>query len=182
MKNREYSTKNIDRILRQANGLVANKRGNNSVLAFDISYNMRNPVEDTISIVIHEDDVLSFDDYLRQAFENEVYNDEEDDINDKAFIRYAKEQFDETWYYDAEQFISERFGRIINEMNSQLEYFNIIAYIDDHTSENILIIEPQAKRGRQNINLDKMENEQIRINRMLTAIAKKYQLEIDEND
>ena len=182
MNKREYSTKNIDRILRQANVLVANKRGKNSVLAFDISYNMRNPVEDTVSIVIHEDDILSFDDYLRQAFESDVYNDEEDNINDKAFIRYAKEQFDETWYYDAEQFISERFSKIIKEMNNELEYFEIVAYIDDHTSENILIIEPQAKRGRQNINLDKMENEQMRINRMLTAIAKKYQLEIEKNE
>ena len=182
MNKREYSTKNIDRILRQANGLVANKRGKNSVLAFDILYNMRNPVEDTVSIVIHEDDILSFDDYLRQAFESDVYNDEEDNINDKAFIRYAKEQFDETWYYDAQQFISERFGKIIKEMNNDLEYFEIVAYIDDHTSENILIIEPQAKHGRQNINLDKMENEQMRINRMLTAIAKKYQLEIEKNE
>ena len=182
MNKREYSTKNIDRILRQTNGLVANKRRKNSVLAFDISYNMRNPVEDTVSIVIHEDDILSFDDYLRQAFESDVYNDEEDNINDKAFIRYAKEQFDETWYYDAEQFISERFSKIIKEMNNELEYFEIVAYIDDHTSENILIIEPQAKHGRQNINLDKMENEQMRINRMLTAIAKKYQLEIEKNE
>ena len=182
MNKREYSTKNIDRILRQANGLVANKRGKNSVLAFDISYNMRNPVEDTVSIVIHEDNILSFDDYLRQAFESDVYNDEEDNINDKAFIRYAKEQFDETWYYDSQQFISERFSKIIKEMNNDLEYFEIVAYIDDHTSENILIIEPQAKHGRQNINLDKMENEQMRINRMLTAIAKKYQLEIEKNE
>lgn len=184
MNKREYSTKNIDRILKQANGLVANKRGKNSVLAFKIQYDTYNPADGTVSVIIHEDDILSFNNYVKRRLE-ERHNRPENDMSDEEYVQYAREGFDHEWDRLAKDFIDKHFANQFDSINSQLQYFKIVVYVDTlEYDNNSLVIEIQPTYNDDayddTIDVRIMKKEKNNLNRILIRIAKKYNFEIEK--
>ena len=196
MNKREYSTKNIDRILRQANGLVANKRGKNSVLANggfvikeDIYYDK--PAAGTLVIIIDEDDIYSLDDYLNETKRNNK-------LDKKAYRDYNR-----IWKEKAKKFLhNEGLEHYLDYLDSRLDYYNIIAYFNEGTSTtntafglpNEMIISIQEHEAyKQSIirkygeaiipQIEEEEERQIdMINREFSKIADEYNFKIRKSD
>lgn len=195
MNKREYSTKNIDRILRQANGLVANKRGKNSILAnggFIIrdSY-FEEPAKGTLSIIINENDIYSLNDYDNETKRNNKL--------DKKTCR----DYNRIWKEKAKEFLhNEGLEHYLDYLDSRLSYFNILAYIREGTAatntvfglpNEMIILVQEHESYKQSIirkygeaiipQIEEEEEWQIdMINREFSKIADEYNFKIEKSD
>ena len=133
MNKREYSTRNIDRLIKQANSIVANKKVKNSVLAFRVIYEEdSNPAADTYSIIIHENDFLSFATYL-DRLEEQMFHERETQTNEEEEDFYDGGGFDEEDFGD----YSDDGPVIYNEPSpDDLEY--VYSYAKKHFAEDWL--------------------------------------------
>ena len=195
MNKREYSTKNIDRILRQANGLVANKRGKNSVLAnggFVIEdFYYTKPAAGTLVIIIDEDDIYSEDDYLNETKRNNK-------LDKKAYRDYNR-----IWKEKAKEFLhNEGLEHYLDYLDSRLSYYNIIAYFHEGRSitnttfslpNEMIILVQEHEAYKQSIirkygeaiipQIEEEEEWQIdMINREFSKIADEYNFKIRKSD
>ena len=195
MNKREYSTKNIDRILRQANGLVANKRGKNSVLANgdfvreDIYY--AKPAAGTLVIIIDEDDIYSEDDYLNETKRNNK-------LDEKTYRDYNR-----IWKEKAKEFLyNEGLEHYLDYLDSRLDYYYIIAYFNEGTlatnttfglPNEMIILVQEHEAYKQSIirkygeaiipQIEEAEEWQIdMINREFSKIADEYNFKIRKSD
>lgn len=200
MNKREYSTKNIDRILRQANGLVANKRGKNSVLAnggFEIKEDIYyvKPAAGTLVIIIGENNIYSFNDYYND-YHNETKRNNK--LDKKAYRDYNR-----IWKEKAKEFLhNEGLEHYLDYLDSRLSYYYIIAYFNEGTSipntafdlpNEMIILIQEHEAYKQSIirkygeaiipQIEEEEEWQIdMINREFSKIADKYNFKIRKSD
>lgn len=170
---REYSTKNIDRILRQVNGLVANKRGNNRKSVISGTIGFASPKKGFIDAYIDDDTIFGgFDEWIKENL------DEGDSLDNMDYEELSR-KYDDAYYDDlavAYRTILEEVEPVIDNFNETLEIYEIKILDGDYDGIQLHVVEksswyidvPDSK-------LDKiMEHERRKVNKFLIRMAHEY--------
>ena len=177
MKNREYSTKNIDRILKQVNGLVANKR-NSIISATYQQNNLKLPIQHSTFYI--EASIGIEDIYERDVKNNLRVNGQ--DVDDD----YIPDEEVEDMLIDMLRDVKKEIEPIVEKFNKNLQIYEIgidneqvvlWIFADEKIRWSVDVPDDEAGRNRE---IDRLKrHEQKMIQRFFNKMVKQYGFEIN---
>lgn len=194
MNKREYSTKDIDRILKQEKAIIANKKPKKGKAVVSGTINFKSPEEGFIDAYITDDMLFGggFEGWLKEKAEQHEL-DENLDFNhlnyETLYKKYGRWYDDDLEYYYND--IQENIKPEIEAFNDTLEIYEIQIlggyydglqlHADEKSGWYLRDVDYDAPQEEIDRITDKvMDEEQRKVNKFLVRMAKEYGFQLSE--